>query len=168
MARTKVYTAFDGDTDLAYYRTLQMWSANSNINFNLNDAHDVNYARDDSLPESIINQLRDRLDLSKSMILIIGEKTKSNRRGILKYEINYALKNALPILLAFIGFDGKEENNSTLWNTYLYPKIPTVITEFDNKYCLVSPFTKNSIEKFISTYTNNNLPSKGNTWLWKQ
>lgn len=168
MARTKVYTAFDGDTDLAYYRTLQMWSANSKIDFNLNDAHEVNYARDDSLPESIINQLKERLDLSKSMILIVGEKTKSNRRGILKYEINYALRNNLPIQLAFIGFDGKEANNSTLWNTYLVPKIPTIITESDEKYCLVSPFTRNSIESFISTYTNNNLPNKGNTWLWKQ
>ena len=168
MPRTRVYTAFDGDTDIAYYRTLQMWSANSRIDFNLNDAHDLSYARDDSLPESIINQLRIRLDASKSFILIVGEKTKTNRKGILKWEIGYALRNKLPILLAFVGFDGTETNTAELWQNSLMPKIPTAIVDEEEKYCLVSPFTKTAIEHFITTYTNNALPGKGNTWLWKR
>ncbi len=168
MSRTRTYTAFDGDTDMPYYRTLQMWSANSNIDFKLNDAHDLSYARDDSLPQSIINQLRIRLDASKSFILIVGEKTKSNRRGILKYEINYALRNSLPILLSFVGFDGTEGNTAELWQYSLLPKIPTTIVQTEEKYCLISPFTKHSIEHFINLYSNNNLPSRGNTWLWKR
>ena len=59
--RTKIYIAFDGDSDLMSYRTIQSWSANQALSFNLNDAHDVNYARDDSLPQSIINQLREHV-----------------------------------------------------------------------------------------------------------
>jgi hypothetical protein len=168
MARTKIYTAFDGDSDMNYYRTLQMWSANSHIDFSLNDAHDLNYARDDSLPESIINQLRARLDVSKAMILLVGEKTKGNRKGILKYEINYALRNNLPILLSFIGFDGTETYTSKLWADALLPKVPTIITDADVRYCLISPFTKSSVEYFISQYSNNCLPNQGYTWVWKQ
>lgn len=167
MPRTRTYTAFDGDTDLSYYRTLQMWSANSHIDFKLNDAHDLSYARDDSLPQSIINQLRVRLESSKSFILIVGEKTKSNRRGILKYEIDYALRNHLPILLTFIGFNGTERNTAELWKYRLLPKIPTAIVQADETYCLISPFNKASLEAFIATYSNNNLPNRGNTWLWK-
>ena len=44
--RNKTYIAFDGDTDMSYYRTLQMWKANENINFEFYDAHDLNTARD--------------------------------------------------------------------------------------------------------------------------
>lgn len=55
--RNKTYIAFDGDTDMIYYRTLQMWKSNANINFEFYDAHDLNTARDTSLTESIKNQL---------------------------------------------------------------------------------------------------------------
>ena len=56
--RTKTYIAFDGDTDLMSYRTIQAWSAAPKHPFALNNAHEINNARDDSLPESIMNQLR--------------------------------------------------------------------------------------------------------------
>ena len=62
--RTKTYIAFDGDADLMSYRTIQGWSADKNNPFTLNDAHDVNEARDNSMPESIINQLRERMEVS--------------------------------------------------------------------------------------------------------
>ena len=86
--RTKTYIAFDGDADLMSYRTIQSWSVDPRQLFTLNDAHEVNNARDDSLPESIINQLRERLGVSKHLVLIIGSATNSNRKGILQYEIS--------------------------------------------------------------------------------
>jgi hypothetical protein len=167
MPRTKTYVAFDGDTDIHYYLTLKMWAKNKNIDFELNDAHDLNNAYDDSLPESIINQLRQRLEASKFFILLVGEKTKSNRKGILKYELNYALRNNLPIALSFINFDGTENNDTDLWQRYLSNKIPTLLMEADTKYILVSPFTKNAIEYSIRNYSHMNLPKKGFTWIWK-
>jgi len=54
--RTKTYIAFDGDTDFNSYHTFQSWSADPKHPFRLNDAHEINYARDDSLPTSIIAQ----------------------------------------------------------------------------------------------------------------
>ena len=71
--RTKTYIAFDGDSDLMSYRTVQSWDRDDS-SFSLNDAHDINYARDGSLPQSIINQLRERLNVSKNLVaLSIGD-----------------------------------------------------------------------------------------------
>ena len=126
--RTKTYIAFDGDADLMSYRTIQSWSADPKYPFNLNDAHDINYARDDSLPESIINQLRERLKVSKHLVLIIGSKTNRNRKGILQYEIRYALRNSLPIILVLKGFSSDDDHTKELWNSELRPKIPAVLT----------------------------------------
>lgn len=164
--RTKTYIAFDGDTDLMSYRTVQSWDAD-NSSFSLNDAHEVNNARDGSLPESIINQLRERLDLSKNVALIIGSETKDNRKGILEYEINYALRNDLPVFLFFKGIDASTQNTKDLWNNTLLSKIPTVITNADTKYCLICPFTKKAFSSAASTYSNNNLPNKGYVWHWE-
>ncbi len=60
-------------------RTVQSWDRD-NSDFSLNDAHNVNYARDDSLPESIKNQLIERLNLSKNLALLIGSETKKTKR----------------------------------------------------------------------------------------
>ncbi len=164
--RTKTYVAFDGDTDLMSYRTVQSWDRDDS-SFSLNDAHDVNYSRDDSLPESIINQLRARLNLSKNIALIIGSKTKENRKGILKYELNYALRNRLPIFLFYKGYDANTQKSDLLWKNHLLPKIPTVITEAEEKYCLICPFTKNAFGSAAKAYSNNKLPNAAYTWWWK-
>lgn len=63
--KNRTYIAFDGDTDIAYYRTLQMWKERNDIDFDFYDAHDLNTSRDTSLTESIKNQLRKRFDNSK-------------------------------------------------------------------------------------------------------
>ena len=166
--RTKTYVAFDGDTDLMSYRTVQSWDRDDS-SFSLNDAHDINYARDGSLPQSIINQLRERLDVSKNFALIIGSKAKTNRKGILEYEINYAIRNNLPIFLFFKGFDASISTTESFWNNTLYKLIPIHITQRnrDDIYCLVCPFTKRTFGLAAKQYSNNNLPSSGYTWYWK-
>lgn len=164
--RTKTYLAFDGDADLMSYRTVQSWDADDS-SFSLNDAHDVNYARDDSLPESIINQLRERLTVSKNLALIVGSETKANRRGILRYELNYALRNNLPIFLFFKGINAETQTTEHLWKSRLLPQIPTTITQSDRKFCLVCPFTKRAFSSAVTSYSNNNLPQSGYTWHWK-
>lgn len=56
--RNKTYIAFDRDNDIRYYNLMKTWSNNSNSNFNLYDAHDLNITYDTSLEESIKSQLR--------------------------------------------------------------------------------------------------------------
>ena len=167
--RTKNYVAFDGDEDLMSYRTIQSWDRDTNCSFHLNDAHDINYCYDDSLPESICKQLKERLDCSKNFILIIGSNINKNRKGIVQYEINYALRNKLPIILLFKGYNCDTEASSQLWHEKLFPKIPALIRNAKEKYCLVSPFTRNALEYAMNKYSNNNLPlnENGYTWNWR-
>lgn len=99
--RNKTYIAFDGDTDMSYYRTLQMWKANDNIDFDFYDAHDLNTARDTSLTDSIKNQLRVRFDNSKLFMILVGDNTKWNRKFI-PWEIEQALKRNLPIIVSYL------------------------------------------------------------------
>lgn len=102
--QNKTYVAFDGDTDMDYYRTLQMWKGNKNIDFDFYDAHDMNYSDDSSKVESIKSQLRIRFDNSKLFMILVGEKTKWNRKFV-PWEIEQALKRELPIIV--VNINGK-------------------------------------------------------------
>ena len=167
--RTRTYIAFDGDTDLMSYRTIQGWSADRDTPFSLNDAHELNYARDDSLPESIIVQLRARLDASRHLLLIIGSATNTNRKGILQYELNYALRNKLPIFLTYKGYDDVVTKcNDRLWTQSLEPHIPAAVRNAAkaDKYGLVMPFTKPRVITAIVGWSNVVLPAAGYTWHW--
>jgi hypothetical protein len=95
--RDKIYTVFDGDTDIHYFYLMKAWTNNENFNFEIKDAHDLNYAKDTSQEESIKNQLRIRLQNSKAIILLVGEKTKYLHKFV-RWELEYALRNKLPII----------------------------------------------------------------------
>jgi hypothetical protein len=97
--RNRLYVAFDGDNDMWAYRMLEAWRDNDKIDFGFLDAHDLNTARDDSLTESIRRQLRERMQNSKLMLLLVGEKTKYLSRFV-AWEIDYAHKIDLPIVVA--------------------------------------------------------------------
>ncbi|MFY7734203.1 MAG: TIR domain-containing protein [Bacteroidia bacterium] len=106
--KNKIYVAFDGDTDIHYYYLMKAWTNNDNFDFEINDAHDLNTARDSSQEESIKNQLRLRLQNSKALILLIGENTKYLRKFV-RWELEYALKNNIPIIA--VNLNGKRERD---------------------------------------------------------
>lgn len=108
MAKDKIYVAFDGDTDIHYYYLLKAWTNNDNFDFEIKDAHDLNYARDTSMEESIKAQLRIRLQNSKALILLIGEKTKYLYKFV-RWELEYALKNQLPIIA--VNLNGRRDRD---------------------------------------------------------
>lgn len=108
--KNKTYIAFDGDTDMSYYRTLQMWKANENIDFDFYDAHDLNKARDTSLTESIKSQLRVRFDNSKLFMILVGESTKWNRKFI-PWEVEQALSRNLPIVVVYINGSRQKDDD---------------------------------------------------------
>ena len=167
--RSRTYIAFDGDTDLMSYRTIQSWSKDPTTPFTLIDAHKINNARDDSLPDSICRQIKERLDRSRNFVLIVGSNTNRNRKGILQYEIRYALRNSLPIVLVFKGFSAEDGHDNDLWRNSLFPRIPRIIREYSNgqRYCLVCPFTQPAVTGAIRTYSYNSLPAAEYTWYWR-
>jgi hypothetical protein len=107
--RTKIYVAFDGDTDIHYYYLMKAWTKNEKFDFEINDAHDINYSRDTSLAQSIKNQLRVRLQNSRVFILLVGENTKYLRKFV-PWEIEYALKNAMPIIV--VNLNGRRDRDN--------------------------------------------------------
>ncbi|MDR0911760.1 MAG: TIR domain-containing protein [Methanobrevibacter sp.] len=114
--KNKVYVAFDGDTDIKYYNMLKAWKANNKIDFDFYDAHDLNTARDSSLTESIKNQLRVRFDNSKIFMILVGEKTKWNRKFI-PWEIEQAINRDMPIIV--VNLNNKREKDDDLCPTLL-------------------------------------------------
>lgn len=95
--KNKTYIAFDGDTDMRYYRLMTAWSANERFEFEFHDAHDLNTARDSSQEESIKRQLRERFANSKAFIVLIGENTRYLTKFV-KWEIETAIRLDLPIV----------------------------------------------------------------------
>ncbi len=104
--RNKTYVAFDGDTDMQYYRLMTAWRANEHIDFNFYDAHELNSARDTSTTDSIKAQLRERMANAKQMVLLVGEKTKGLRRFV-PWEIELARKQDIPIIV--VNLNGKRD-----------------------------------------------------------
>lgn len=95
--RNKTYICFDGDTDMSYYRLMTAWKANEKFTFIFYNAHDLNSARDSSSEESIKRQLRERFANSKTLIVLIGEKTKYLTKFV-KWEMEVALKLGIPMI----------------------------------------------------------------------
>jgi len=141
--RNKTYVAFDGDNDMRYYNLLKAWRDNDNIDFGLLDAHDINDARDTSQTESIRAQLRERLQNSKVMLLLVGENTARLTRFV-KWEIDYAHKIDLPIIVA----------NLNKKRSYDASRCPAAVLD-DNVYTVHI-----SYERDIIKYAIDNFPDE--------
>lgn len=113
--RNKTYIAFDGDTDMHYYRLMTAWNANDGFSLNFHNAHDLNTARDSSQEESIKRQLRERFANSKLLVVLIGTNTKYLTKFV-KWEMEVALRLGLPII-------GVNLNGSRLRDEYCPPTI---------------------------------------------
>lgn len=125
MYRTRTYIAGDwtGDEDLI--SSLQRWNENSYWGISFTDAHELTQARDTSLPCSIKKSLKERLDTSKTFVLIVGNDTNNltkggcrycrsystyggchrpetvDHRSFIEYECDYACKYALNVVVLY-------------------------------------------------------------------
>ena len=117
--RTGTYVAFYVDEttkannnvqtakDLCNYRTIEMWKATTD-DFHFINSHDKTYeVRDDSAYETLLKRLKERLNLSKNMVLLLSSITKQSRA--LKDEIDYAAKLGLPIIVVYVDFDSNDD-----------------------------------------------------------
>lgn len=110
----KTYLCFDGDNDIHYYRLMTAWKANQTDffrAFNFYDAHDINYARDDSQEETIKRRLLERLNNSKLFIVLIGDSTRYLYKFV-RWEIEQAIRLNIPIIA--VNLNGKRSMDGTL------------------------------------------------------
>ncbi|MGC7946838.1 TIR domain-containing protein [Bacillus sp. II_CA] len=107
--RNGVYAAFDGqgttnptESDIRYFRLLKIWAEEKGADFKYIDSHEKTRAvRDSSKKETLQRVLRERLNNSKVMFLILTNDTNYDR-GFLNYEIEQALDTYnLPIIIAY-------------------------------------------------------------------
>ncbi|ORL74642.1 TIR domain-containing protein [Prescottella equi] len=105
--RNKTYVAFASE-DIHYYRLMEAWRDNDNIDFNFYDAHDLFLSRDSSRPETIKRNLRDRMKNAKQIVLLgsaEGKRKGSNGESFLAHEVQIAIEFDLPIVIANLDGD---------------------------------------------------------------
>ena len=139
--KNKAYIAFDGDKDIHYYNMIKAWSQNERLDFSIYDAHDINTVRDTSLDETIKARLRERMNNSNVMILIVGESTKYLYKFV-RYELTFALRNDIPIIV--VNINNKRERDLN--------RVPPIIRD---KLVVHISFNLNIIK-----YAMNNWPSE--------
>ncbi len=88
--RTKTYIAGDWDGDSDLIEKLEDWNNSWHLSLHYLPAHNLCTARDSSLNCNIKRSLRERLDASKTFILIVGEHTAAVTAGACKHCSNYS------------------------------------------------------------------------------
>lgn len=83
--RTKTYIAADWDSDEDAVTMLHHWNNSDHWSLSFHDAHTLKQARDSSLYCTIKRSLKDRMDASKTFILIVGNNTTSVTKGGCQY-----------------------------------------------------------------------------------
>lgn len=79
--RTKTYLAGDWTGDKDAIQTIKRWNDSDNYALTFRDVHDLTHSSDESLNCSIKRSLRQRMDISKTFVLVVGDKTTSLRSG---------------------------------------------------------------------------------------
>jgi MTH538 TIR-like domain (DUF1863) len=92
-------------SDIKYYRILKAWHEHDNIDFKFINSHEkVASVRDSSTKETLRRSLKERLNNSRNMILIIGPTTRLDTDWV-PFEIEYAVDvRGLPIIAAYTGY----------------------------------------------------------------
>ena len=83
--RTKTYIAGDWTGDKDLIDKLYEWNNSKHWALHFVDAHELTQARDSSLYCSIKKSLAERLDASKTFVLIVGANTKNLTKGNCRY-----------------------------------------------------------------------------------
>ena len=83
--RTRTYLAGDWDGDSDIIQEIMRWNKSGYLALDFTDAHELQQARDGSLNCTIKNSLSDRLNASKTFVLVVGDKTNSLTSGSCQY-----------------------------------------------------------------------------------
>lgn len=156
--RNGIYVAFDGlDTtspilgDIKYFNLLKGWKAINSDEFIFSDSHKkTSQVRDNTTKEHLKSVLRRRLSHSKSMILILTDKTRPDRE-LLNYEIKKAIKSGLPIIVCYTSTQNPIYKPILLKHHWPH-ELKTAIENGTAK-CIHIPFKKRPIFDAVSQFS---------------
>lgn len=144
------------ESDMKYYNTLKMWMVREESDFNFINSHEKTGAvRDSSKKVTLERSLRERLNNSKNMILIIGNTTRQDTDWI-PFEIEHAIDQCkIPIIAAYPGYSSilAPDQLSHLW--------PTALTQRINNrtaHVIHIPFKKEPLTSAVSQFDFDHFP----------
>lgn len=148
-------------SDIKYYRLLKAWHENDNVEFRFVNSHEkVAAVRDTSTRETLVRSLRERLNNSKNMVLIIGRTTRNDIDWV-PFEIAHAVdKCGIPIIAAYTECDW------VLNPSALSPRWPAALAariKDQSARVIHIPFNRNAIDDAIGQFGLTNQPPHG---LW--
>lgn len=121
--RTKTYIAFNADPgtgDMGSYNLMKAWKAHDDIQFEFENAHDLNNLRDGSQEATIKAKLKERMNAAKLLVLLVGTNTKYHHKFV-RWEIEIALEAGIPIIVCNIG--GKKVLDTDLCPSILHDEL---------------------------------------------
>lgn len=161
--RNGTYIAFhaEGNTDptasdIKYFNMMKAWHHNDDIEFRFSDSHQKTYSvRDTSTRDTLLARLRERLNESKNMVLIIGNRTRFDTDNV-PYEITYAIDTCgLPIICTY-------PNQGAILSTDhlrgLWPEALRARIDNGTARTLHIPFNRDLIDRGIRQFNLSNMP----------
>jgi hypothetical protein len=160
--RNGTYVAFHAnntsdptESDMKYYNTLRMWKVRDESDFKFINSHEKRDVRDWSTKETLKRALRERMNNSKHLLLIIGDTTRFDTDWI-PFEIEYAIDNCeIPIIAAYPGYSSimNPSSHSDLWPKALADRINNGTARV-----IHVPFKKEPIAEAVGQFDFDNLP----------
>lgn len=165
--RNGTYIAFHANgtnvpynSDIKYYNLIKAWCGKGDDCFSIVNSHDKTAAvRDTSSKETLKRSLRERLNNSKNMLLIIGETTKFDNDWV-PFEIEYAVDVCrIPLIVAYVDYQIAIRNPRALSGTW--PPALKYRIENGSARAIHIPFKKEPINDACGQFTHNNYPKNG-------
>ena len=108
--KNKVYVTFDADSDIRNFYLMKAWKENGNIDFTFNDAHQIHAQGSPQAEEYVKRILRERLDNTKCMVVLIGDRTRYMYKYV-RWELEQAINRDIPIIAVYLnGSRGIDKN----------------------------------------------------------
>ena len=147
--------AADATFDFCYYRMIQTWKAKDNA-FPFIDSHGKTYSvRDNSdFEQTLKPRLRERLRLSKNIILILSSTTIES--NALNEEIDYGINTlGLPVIIIYPDYKEKEDIADTLKKEIkqqaknMWKRLPILEGSINNVPTIHIPFKEELLKKAL-------------------
>ncbi|WP_216644107.1 TIR domain-containing protein [Thioclava sp. JE_KL1] len=153
--RNKTYVIFDGDNDIWAYYYMKGWKKNKNVDFNFQDAHDLNTIANASSEENTKRKLRERFSNAKQAIVLIGESTKNLYRFV-RWEIEACQRLELPIVAVNLNKARSFDAN----------RCPPLLRDADAVHVSYNArIIKYALDNFCDNYSS--YKGKGQNWHYK-
>lgn len=165
--RNGTYVAFAADgainifsSDIKYYRLLQAWDLMKNREFRLINSHEKGPSlRRGSLDETIKRTLRQRLDNSSRLLLLVGNTTKDDD-DFVPYEIEYAIKTCkIPVIVCYVTYKNRITTNlPNSLNILIPPKLRELINTNSVKTIHI-PFRQRILNRALNDFKFDKHPT---------